>query len=307
MTLSLPTALDAKAFHHRGLTAASPVMRRLFVLLAQVERSRASVLVAGERGVGKARIARAIAEAAGASAPLVVLEASSDVDGAMIAEAFARASGGTLVVREVSALPLEAQESLHRLLAVHVARVRVVSTTSASLEDEVGKGRFLEGLYDELATIRLFVPPLRHRPEDVIVLARLFAGELGGRALPPGVVADLAARSWVGNVEELRQTVTALVTERAARESGVVPAPEGEPLADDDLGLDGALEGMVDLDLSYAELKERVCARFARVYLATLIQHTRGNRTEAARIAGLDRTYLGRMLVRLDVPVPVSR
>ncbi len=312
--LSTPMPLDAKAFHYRGVTAASPVMRRLFSMLEQIERTKDSVLLGGERGVGKERVARALHEGAVPDAPFVVVDGASAVNAAgeaeaitALGEAFARAAGGTLVLREVDELPRTAQDALLQLLPVYAGTVRVVSTTTRSLEDEVQSRRFAEELYDKLAAVRIFVPPLRHRPEDVQVLARVFAAELGARPLPPAVMADLATRSWTGNVDELKRTVSTLVTERAARESGVVPSGDGaepEALEEGAIGLDQALESMIDITVPYADLKEQLCARFARVYLTVLIAHTRGNRTEAARIAGLDRTYLGRMLVKLGVPVP---
>ncbi len=313
--LSNPMPLDAKAFHYRGVTAASPVMRRLFSMLEQLERTRESLLLGGERGVGKERVARALHDAGtDPDAPFVVVDAatgtmaSGDADAiTALGDAFARASGGTLLLREVDLLTSAAQEALLQLLPLYTGAVRIISTTTRSLEDEVQHGRFAEELYDKLAAVRIYVPPLRHRQEDVPVLARIFAAELGARPLPASVMADLASRQWTGNITELRRSVVTLVSERAARESSVVPSGEGAEIAengDGALGLDQALEAMIDISVPYADLKEQLCARFARVYLTVLIAHTRGNRTEAARIAGLDRTYLGRMLVKLGVPVP---
>jgi DNA-binding NtrC family response regulator len=312
--LSNPMPLDAKAFHYRGAAAGSPVMRRIFSMLERIERTRESVLLGGERGVGKTRIARALHEGASADAPFVVVDGTSAVNAAgeaeaitALGEAFARATGGTLVLRDVDELPATAQDALLQLLPVYVGCLRVIATSTKSLEDEVQHKRFKEELYDKLAAIRIYIPPLRHRAEDIPVLARAFAAELGARPLAPAVMADLASRGWTGNVEELKRTVSTLVSERAARESGIVPSGDGTdgtgPL-EGALGLDQELEAMIDISIPYADLKEQLCARFARVYLTVLIAHTRGNRTEAARIAGLDRTYLGRMLVKLGVPVP---
>lgn len=302
---------SSKAFHYRGVTAASPVMRRLFTILEQIERTRESVLFGGERGVGKARIARALHDAgASPDAPFVVLDAASvagdsETDAVrVLGEILARAAGGSLLLRDVEQLSRVGQDALLHLLPLYRASVRLFATTTRSLEDEVQHGRFAEDLYDALATVRLYVPPLRHRPEDVPVLAKAFAVELGARPLAPPVLADLAARAWTGNVAELRSTVATMTAERAGRESQVVASGEGGAQLEEPYGLEEALEQIVDVSVPYAELKEHVCERFARVYLTVLIAHTRGNRTEAARIAGLDRTYLGRMLVKLGVPVP---
>jgi DNA-binding NtrC family response regulator len=310
--LSSPMPLDTDAFHYRGLTAASAAMRRVFSLLERLERSREAVLVSGEAGVGKERVARALHSASPVSAgPFVVLDggtlAAQAKDGldilAEVRTAFDNATGGTLFLREVELLPAIVQESLVELLTSSGSKVRVLSSTSRSLEDEAQQGRFLASLYDRIATTRLFVPPLRHRPEDVAVLARTFANEIGARALAPAIVADLASRQWPGNVSELRQTVLASVNERAIRESGIAPkmdeSNDGAPV-----GLDEALEALVDISVPYVDLKEQLVARFTRIYLARLLEHTKGNRSEAARIAQLDRTYLGRLVGKLGVTVP---
>lgn len=106
------------------------------------------------------------------------------------------------------------------------------------------------------------------------------------------------------NVAELRRAVTELCAQRSSRDSGVIPSATPAEVPETAADLERALAAMVDVDVPYAELKEQVCLHFAKVYLTVLIAHTRGNRTEAARIAGLDRTYLGRQIVRLGVPVP---
>lgn len=310
--LSSPMPLDTDAFHYRGLTAASAAMRRVFSLLERLERSREAVLVSGEAGVGKERVARALHSASPVAAgPFVVLDSGNlaaqakdglDVE-AEVKASFDGAMGGTLFLREVELLPAIAQEALVELLATSGSKVRVLSSTSRSLEDEAQQGRFLASLYDRIATTRLFVPPLRHRPEDVAVLARAFATELGARPLAPAIVADLAARQWPGNVSELRQTVATTVNERAIRESGVAPRMD-ETSGGGLMGLDEALEALVDISVPYVDLKEQLVARFTRIYLARLLEHTKGNRSEAARIAQLDRTYLGRLVGKLGVTVP---
>jgi DNA-binding NtrC family response regulator len=117
-------------------------------------------------------------------------------------------------------------------------------------------------------------------------------------------VADLASRQWPGNAGELREAVQAMVSERAVRESGIAPAMSTGAGEDGVYGLDEALEQMVDIQVPYAELKEQLVARFTRIYLEQLLQHTKGNRSEAARVAQLDRTYLGRLVSKLGVSVP---
>lgn len=311
--LSSPMPFATDAFHHRGLVAASASMRRIFSMLERIERSRDGVLVSGEIGVGKEKVARAVhAGSAAAEGPFVVLDggtlAAQAAEGIGVVSdvnaAFLGAEGGTLFLREVELLPLTGQAAVVELASSFGSRVRVIASTTRSLEDDVEQGRFLSGLYDLVAKARLFVPPLRHRPEDVAVLARTFALEAGARPLAPAVVADLASRQWPGNVGELRETVLASLGERAVRESGVAPKMEDGAAAEEGpVGLDEALAGLVDIAVPYAELKEQLVARFTRIYLTQLLGHTKGNRSEAARVAQLDRTYLGRLVGKLGVPV----
>ena len=171
------------------------------------------------------------------------------------------------------------------------ANVRIVAATNRDLEAEVAAGRFRADLYYRLAVVRLRVPPLRERPEDVEPLARRFAAAAGLAEVPAPVIAELRTRTWPGNARELRNAVQAFAA------LGVLPEAGRSNEALVDLGL-GEL---VDVSRPYAELKEELTDRFTRIYLAALIAHTRGNQTAAARLAGLDRTYLGRLLAKHGV------
>jgi DNA-binding NtrC family response regulator len=314
--LSSPMPQDTDAFHYRGLAAASAAMRRVFSMLERLERTRDAVLVSGDAGVGKEKVARAIhAGSPVASGPFIVVDGASIAGQAQdgldvvtaIEEAFAAAHGGSLFLREAELLPRAVQDAIVLQVIEAGSKVRLLASTTRSLEDEVSQGRFAGALYESIARVRLFVPPLRHRPEDVVVLARTFATELGARPLGPAIVADLASRQWPGNAGELREAVQAMVSERAVRESGIAPAMGGMSTGageDGVYGLDEALEQMVDIQVPYAELKEQLVARFTRIYLEQLLQHTKGNRSEAARVAQLDRTYLGRLVSKLGVSVP---
>ncbi|HVY46521.1 MAG TPA: sigma 54-interacting transcriptional regulator [Minicystis sp.] len=301
---------------YRGIVGVSPAMHRLFGMLGRLEGSLVTVLVEGESGVGKELIARALHEGSSVSTgPLVVVNCGAiprelvaselfghkkgAFTGALAARrgAFESADGGTLFLDEIGELPLDVQPMLLRALesgevrvvggdqARHV-KVRVVAATNRDLEAEVKAGRFREDLYYRLAVVRLRVPPLRERPEDVEPLARLFARASGLADLPGDVVAQLRARAFAGNARELRNAVQAYAA------LGVLP----EASRSKDATLELALTELVDVRRPYAEQKEGLSERFTRVYLQALLAHTGGNQTAAARIAGLDRTYLGKLL-----------
>jgi DNA-binding NtrC family response regulator len=170
--------------------------------------------------------------------------------------------------------------------------VRIVSATNRDLEQEVKAGRFREDLYYRLAVVKLTVPPLRERPEDIPLLARDFARGVGLAELPGEIVARLQAHTWPGNARELRNAVHSFVA------IGTLPG------AQDDGGalLDAAVRKLIDADRPYAEIKEAALDRFTRAYLQILLARTAGNQSEAARISGLERSYLGKLVAKYGIP-----
>jgi transcriptional regulator with GAF, ATPase, and Fis domain len=306
-------------------------MRGLFGTLRRLEGSLVSILVIGESGVGKELVARALHEGSGVAAgPLVALNCGAfpkdliaselfghkkgAFTGALEARkgAFESADGGTLFLDELGELPLDVQPMLLRALesgevrplgsdAARHVRVRVVAATNRALEDDVRAGRFREDLYYRIAVVRLAVPPLRDRLEDVPILAESFARAAGISDLPPHVLEGMKGRRWIGNVRELKNAVSAYAA--LGRLPEVPPSPSRGADAASDL-LELALAARLDLGRPYAELKDQVSDVFTRVYLDALMRHTRGNQTTAAKIAGLDRTYLGRLLVKYGIARP---
>jgi transcriptional regulator with GAF, ATPase, and Fis domain len=218
--------------------------------------------------------------------------------------AFESASGGTLFLDEIGELPIELQPMLLRALETgevrplggdvpKQVRVRFIAATNRDLEEDVRGGRFREDLFYRLAVLRVTVPPLRERIEDIEPLAQRFAVEAGlAGGLGAPVVEQLKGRRWPGNVRELRNTVQAYVA------LGVLPEPTRSKTAT----LDLALREMVNARVGYAEQKDALIDRFTALYLEVLLDATGGNQTVAARWAGLDRGYLGRLLAKSGVP-----
>ena len=308
--------LDYPNNEYRGMTATSAVMKRLFAKLRKLEGSLATVLIEGESGVGKELIANALHRGSVVSGgPMVVLNCGA-MPGELVASAlfghkrgaftgavedragaFQAADGGTLFLDEIGEMPLDVQPMLLRALearqitpvggtGLQSVDVRVVAATNRDLESEVGEGRFREDLYYRLAVIKLAVPPLRERREDIPLLARRFADDLGVDELTGEVLTALCDRPWPGNVRELRNAV------QVYGALGALPETKRSRPAT----LHLALDDMVDLERPYGELKEALVDQFTRRYLERLLAHTGGNQTAAARIAGLDRTYLGRLV-----------
>jgi two-component system, NtrC family, response regulator GlrR len=320
-TDSLAAGPDEQGSGHSNLIGASPAMQRLLSILSRLEGSLVNVLIEGESGSGKEVIARAIHDGSMVAAgPLVVVNCGAIArelvlstlfghkrgafTGALAdhAGAFETAHGGTLFLDEIGELPHELQPALLRALEAgeiqpvgetqpRRVKVRIVAATNREIEDEVRAGRFREDLYYRLAVVKLVVPPLRDRPEDIPVLARHFAAAAGLPQLPDDVVARFAAHSWPGNARELRNAVEAFIA------IGTLPGDarpgEGE--------LEAAVRKLVDVRTPYADLKEEFLQRFTKTYLEMLLAETGANQSEAARVSGLDRSYLGRMLVRYGI------
>jgi two-component system response regulator FlrC len=223
--------------------AVDAATRAVFALARRVARSNATVLISGESGAGKEVVARYVhrcSPRAGAAfvaincaaIPEQLLEATlfghekGAFTGAMRAEAgkFEQAQGGTLLLDEISEMPLPLQAKLLRVLQEREVErvggrkpvaldVRVIATTNRHLEDEVEQGRFREDLYYRLNVFPLHVPPLRQRRADIVPLAEALLGRIareeGGRLveLHPRAKASLETQDWPGNVRELANAV----------------------------------------------------------------------------------------------------
>jgi transcriptional regulator with GAF, ATPase, and Fis domain len=325
-TLSLdadPAALSDGALYpydeYRGIVGHSASMRRLFVLLQRLEGSLATVLVEGESGVGKEMIAHALHNgstvAAGPFVPvncgalpreIVPSELFGHKRGAFSGAvesrrgAFESADGGTLFLDEVGELPLEVQPMLLRALETgeirpvgedqsRRTRVRVVAATNRDLAQEVQGGRFREDLFYRLAVVRLHVPPLHERREDIEPLALRFAQAFRVAELPRHVLEDLKSRTYPGNVRELKNLIQSYAALDILPE-GLGSMPRGN--------LERELRGAIDLERPYLEQRDGLVDLFTTLYLDALLERAGGNQTAAARMAGLDRTYLGRLLAR---------
>ena len=303
-----------------ALHGGSRAMRHLFAILTRLEGSRVNVLIEGETGTGKDLVARALHERSPlASGPFVVVNCAALDRNLVRSELFGHrrgaftgaiddhggvfqaASGGSLFLDEIGELPLEVQPILLRALeSGAITRmgeakerkidVRVIAATHRHLEQEVAERRFREDLFYRLSVVRVKMPALRDHVEDIEGLAEHFARTQGLPALPAQVLGQLRARSWRGNVRELRSAVAAYAA------LGTLPEAhhlQGTPL-------EVLVRGAIDLSQPYAEQKEQLLEAFTRTYVQLLLAATGDNRSEAARISGLERSYLNKLANRLN-------
>jgi two-component system, NtrC family, response regulator GlrR len=322
-SVELPLA-DSERFGR--LWGRSTAMRRLFALAGRVAASDVTVLIQGETGTGKDALTEAIHQASTrAAGPLVVVDcgavppnlfeselfghergAFTGADRAR-AGAFEEADGGTLFLDEIGELPLPLQPKLLRVLEARELRrigaaqprkidVRVIAATNRDLREEVNRGTFRQDLYFRLEVVRLQVPPLRERPEDIPVLAEHFR-----QLAKPGVVAaplsdealaNFMAHPWPGNVRELRNAVERLtVMDEMPFAVHVGSAPTGA-------------EPPVDVQQPFKDAKNALVEGFERRYVSAMLEATGGNISEAARRADIDRVYLLRLMGRYGLRKP---
>ncbi|PKN55194.1 MAG: hypothetical protein CVU56_22640 [Deltaproteobacteria bacterium HGW-Deltaproteobacteria-14] len=318
------------------LIGRSAQMREIFALLPRLARADVSVLVEGESGTGKELVAEAIqAHSRRAQKPLVIFDCSAvspelieselfgHVKGAFTgaianrAGVFEAADGGTLFLDEIGELPLELQPKLLRALekgefkpvgdnSRRVADVRVIAATNRQLDREVEAGNFREDLYYRLAVIKVRLPPLRRRPEDIPLLVETFLAAAGATDVQVGyeTMRRLQAHPWPGNVRELKNYVerAVVLAENGRLETRHLSSRsiKQEP-AVQEVG-DGARALLsVDYDLPFKDAKQRLLEVFETRYWTRLLDDTGGNISEAARRGGIHRKSLEYVVKKLDL------
>jgi DNA-binding NtrC family response regulator len=207
-----------------------------------------------------------------------------------------------LFLDEIGELPLDVQPVLLRALeqrkitpvGAHEEMsfdLRLIAATHRDLAAEVRAGTFREDLFYRVQVVRLEVPPLRDRLEDVALLAREFARKQGVPSLPEDFIEALSRHHWPGNVRELRNAVEAYLA--------LGEPPPASVTSSDPEDFEPALARFINLDKSYADQKQELLQHFTRAYVRQLMERTAGNQSEAARISGLERTYISRLIGRL--------
>ena len=316
MRLSSPVVGDMEDWRAELITRSSS-MEDLLSQARRVAASDASVCIFGASGTGKELLARAIHRASPrAQAPFVAVNCGAIPEGLLESELFGHkkgsftgavadrrglfqaAQGGTLFLDEIGDMPLPLQVKLLRALEERKVRpvgsheqhdvdVRVVAATHRKLEERIASGEFREDLYYRLNVVKLYIPTLAERREDIPLLANHFLSRLAERyrksrlALAPEAMQLLVSAPWPGNVRQLLNVIEQAV---ALAPTEVIP----ESLVRQ--ALDAGDSTLTPLD--------EARRAFERDYLVRILKITGGNVTKAARLAGRNRTEFYRLLER---------
>ncbi|MHB1561251.1 MAG: sigma-54-dependent transcriptional regulator [Isosphaeraceae bacterium] len=304
-------------FHH--ILSKSPRMRDIFELISHVAQTISTVLIFGETGTGKELVARAVHEASPRAAnPFVAVNCAALPESLLESELFGHekgaftsavgqrkgrfelAHGGTIFLDEIGEIPLSMQAKLLRVLqerrfervggaqTVEVD-VRVIAATNRDLLRLCKEGKFREDLYYRLNVVKLDLPPLHERPEDIALLAAHFTQKFSRPGTPPKTISPeamelLLQHRWPGNIRELENAIErAIVTSRDD-----VIRPENLP-SEILKPTRPKLQLPVDLSRPLTDQLNELTASFEERYLRRALKRNRGHIGRTARLTGLSR------------------
>ncbi len=324
------------------LLGAAPAMQAVFRAIGRLSRSSLSVLITGESGTGKELVARALHQhSPRAGRPFIALNTAAFTRDLLESELyghergaytgaersrsgrFEQADGGTLFLDEIGDMPLELQTRLLRVLAegefyrvggsvpVRVD-VRVIAATHQDLDAQVAAGAFRADLLHRLNVIRIELPPLRQRREDIpTLLAHYLAAAARELNVEPKVLAPqardrLVAAAWPGNVRQLVNACRRMTVTAPGREIGLEDLPpdlagEPAPVQAGDPGWQQALKRWAEVAPANAEspLLNRALPEFERALITVALARSGGRRQDAARLLGWGRNTLTRKMREL--------
>ncbi len=321
------------------LLGRSRKMRQIFSILEKISPTNATVLIEGETGTGKDLVARAVHQfSPRKTKPFVVFDCSAVAQNLIESElfghvkgsftgavatrkgAFEEANNGTIFLDEIGELSLELQPKLLRALEQREVKkvganesipidLRVICATNKNLKKEVAENRFRQDLYYRLSVVKINMPGLRERPEDIpFLIERLLAsgkfnlgpdGQLKVKRVEDDALKMLTRYQYPGNVRELMNILERLApmvdgdTITARHVSYIFEEMEREEEATERMS--------VDMGLPFKEAKQKIVESFEKDYLASLLRRNNYNISKTAREAGIDRKHIRNLLKKYGI------
>ncbi|MCK5092905.1 MAG: nitrogen regulation protein NR(I) [Gammaproteobacteria bacterium] len=334
------TALDAK----QEIIGEAPAMQEVFRAIGRLSRSNITVMITGESGTGKELVAQALhRHSPRANEPFIAINTAAIPRDLLESELFGhergaftgaqaqrkgrfeQADGGTLFLDEIGDMPAELQTRLLRVLADgefyrvggHApikVDVRIIAATHQNLSQRVQEGQFRDDLFHRLNVIRIQLPALRERSEDIPKLIQHFlasvARELGveNKSIRSEVINYLQQLEWPGNVRQLENTCRWLTVMASGREIHMEDLPpellaEAGSVRQGGANWEDALEQWVNLRLGSGEsdILSAATPAFERILIKVALKHTGGRKQDAAKLLGWGRNTLTRKLKELDM------
>jgi nitrogen regulation protein NR(I) len=330
--------LLAKEEYAEGIVGKSEAMQQVFKLIGQVSHSDATVLITGESGTGKELVARAIYHhSPRAGQPFMAINCAAIPENLLESELFGHEKGaftgaserrigkfeqcdrGTIFLDEIGDMPLATQTKILRVLqngefqrvggnqTLH-ADVRVIAATNREPEQLVAAKKFREDLFYRLNVVRIHLPPLRERAEDIPALVDYFLQKIGKRkGIAPEALAMLQKHTWPGNVRELENVIerAAVITRGEALMPEDLPAEVREPKPvvvppeDLDAAVDAAVRPLFALARKDAKLK--LLPAMERELIIRALAETAGNQVQAAKLLGITRATLRKRIEKFGI------
>jgi DNA-binding NtrC family response regulator len=329
-------------------------MREMYAILEKIAPTATTVVVEGETGTGKEVVAQSLHNMSPRSkGPIIIFDCGAVPPNLIESELFGHekgsftgavmtrqglfemADGGTLFLDELGELPIDLQPKLLRVLEQREVRrvgssksikvdVRIIAATNRNLEDEVRNGRFRQDLFYRLSVVRLHLPALRERPDDVPLLVDHFLknqkynlGSDGTQritGISPEALALLTGYSWPGNVRELVNVVERAVSFCDSQTIDVGDLPEHVRNAERSLRMPTSdiappspakaprpPQSLISGDVKFKDAKEKWVSSFERDYIISLLKRHAGNISHAAREADIDRKYFRKLMKKYEI------
>ena len=327
-----------KEDYAEGIVGKSEPMQQVFKLIGQVSQSDATVLITGESGTGKELVARAIYHhSARAGQPFMAINCAAIPEQLLESELFGHEKGaftgandrrigkfeqcdkGTIFLDEIGDMPLSTQTKILRVLQngefqrvggnqTIAIDVRVIAATNKEPERQVAEKKFREDLYYRLNVVRIHLPPLRERREDIAVLVDYFLQKSGKvKGIAPAAAALLQKHTWPGNVRELENVMQrAIVVARGDRilledlpADVREPKPVHLPAGQVENTVDSAVATL--FALAKRDPKFKIILAVERELITRALQETDGNQVQAAKLLGITRATLRKRIEKFGI------